>query len=526
MSSRSLTSEDPTERYPLIAACCVLFVVLLRCAWVTDDAFITFRTVDNLWHGYGLTWNVDERVQAYTHPLWMFLLAGTYAVTRELYFTSIALSVALTLGATWLLATRLTAGPLGALAGVTCFACSKAFIDFSTSGLENPLTHFLLLLFLWIALQKPDDRRTFLWLTFLGALMAVTRMDLALIVFPELVIRFIRHFGRKTIGLAALGLSPFLLWELFALFYYGSPVPNTAFAKLNHDYAVSAILRRGIEYLFLTLTEDPLTIVVIAAAWVIPIATKQRRLIPIAIGSALYVLYVVWIGGDFMLGRFLTAPFVIGVVLLARLPWTRRSATPVLLLALIAGMAMPRTSLLSDENYTLSFYETANPGIFDERAHYYHGTGLLRVAQSKGRVEHVHAATGRAARNNGERLVITHAIGMCGYYAGPKVHLIDLATLADPLMARLKPLKHDDLWIAHHWRGIPAGYQDCVLTGQNRIQSPALADYYDHLLLIIRGDLWSWERLRAIVDLNLGRYDHLIQMDDITYEEPRVQVYP
>ncbi len=42
---------------------------------MSDDAYITLRTVDNFINGYGLTWNISERVQAYTHPLWMFLLS-------------------------------------------------------------------------------------------------------------------------------------------------------------------------------------------------------------------------------------------------------------------------------------------------------------------------------------------------------------------------------------------------------------------------------------------------------------------
>jgi arabinofuranosyltransferase len=44
-------------------------VVLVRTAWMCDDAFITLRTVDNFVQGYGLVWNVGERVQVYTHPL-------------------------------------------------------------------------------------------------------------------------------------------------------------------------------------------------------------------------------------------------------------------------------------------------------------------------------------------------------------------------------------------------------------------------------------------------------------------------
>jgi hypothetical protein len=63
--------------------------VLLLTAWVSDDAFITLRTVDNWRHGYGLTWNIRERVQTYTHPLWMFLLAGIHVFVPNGYFTAL-----------------------------------------------------------------------------------------------------------------------------------------------------------------------------------------------------------------------------------------------------------------------------------------------------------------------------------------------------------------------------------------------------------------------------------------------------
>ena len=68
-------------------------VVLVRTAWLSDDAYITLRTVDNLVHGRGLTWNPDERVQAYTHPLWMFLLAAVYSVTGDHFLGAVALSI-------------------------------------------------------------------------------------------------------------------------------------------------------------------------------------------------------------------------------------------------------------------------------------------------------------------------------------------------------------------------------------------------------------------------------------------------
>jgi arabinofuranosyltransferase len=68
---------------------CLIWIVLLilvlsiRRAWISDDAFITFRVIDNFINGYGLTWNPQERVQVYTHPLWMFLMLPLYAITRN-----------------------------------------------------------------------------------------------------------------------------------------------------------------------------------------------------------------------------------------------------------------------------------------------------------------------------------------------------------------------------------------------------------------------------------------------------------
>ena len=63
---------------PLIVLLVVFVYVWLVNAWICDDAYITFRTVDNFINGYGLTWNPGERVQAYTHPLCMFIVSFFY----------------------------------------------------------------------------------------------------------------------------------------------------------------------------------------------------------------------------------------------------------------------------------------------------------------------------------------------------------------------------------------------------------------------------------------------------------------
>ena len=52
--------------------------------WVTDDAFIAFidlRIVQHLLAGHGPVYNLGQRVEAYTNPLWVLLLAALVALT-------------------------------------------------------------------------------------------------------------------------------------------------------------------------------------------------------------------------------------------------------------------------------------------------------------------------------------------------------------------------------------------------------------------------------------------------------------
>lgn len=127
----------------------LFFTLLVRSAWVCDDAYITFRVIDNLWNGYGLRWNVIDRVQAYTHPLWMMVMAVFYGLTRDVYYTSLAVQIASSFGAAWILCFRVAASPAHALLALWALILSKALVDYSTSGMENPLQHLLLAVFAW-----------------------------------------------------------------------------------------------------------------------------------------------------------------------------------------------------------------------------------------------------------------------------------------------------------------------------------------------------------------------------------------
>jgi hypothetical protein len=100
------------------------------------------------------------------------------------------------------------------------------------------------------------------------------------------------------------------------------------------------------------------------------------------------------------------------------------------------------------------------------------------------------------------------AVGLLGYYAGPRVHIVDPPALGEPLLARLPAVIP---WHPGHFeRRSPEGYWESLEAGRNLIPDPKIHAYYDDLLLVTRGPVWSWERFRAIARLNLGADDALL----------------
>ncbi|MCA9699547.1 MAG: hypothetical protein KC431_18620, partial [Myxococcales bacterium] len=255
-------------------------VVVLMHAWLCDDAFITLRCVANLVEGRGPVFNAPWRVQAFTHPAWMLLLTPAWALTREPFFTTIGLSVLVTAGAIFLGARRCADWP-GALLFVGALTCSRAFVEYSTSGLENPLTHLIVIAAAGLCVADPDRQdagalaRRLRNISLLVSLAFLSRPDAILLLAPLWV-----HVARTTrkaglpwkawIGAWLLGATPALAWELFSLIYYGALVPNTAVAKLGLGIDGRELILRGLGYLARSATRDPVTIALLGCALVVP----------------------------------------------------------------------------------------------------------------------------------------------------------------------------------------------------------------------------------------------------------------
>ncbi|MCD4674143.1 MAG: glycosyltransferase family 39 protein, partial [Anaerolineaceae bacterium] len=254
----SLSSLPPASLLiPMLIAFTVLLII--RRAWICDDAYITFRTIDNFFNGYRLTWNITERVQVYTHPLWMLLLTFSAWLFKDLYITSLGVSILLTIFTLFLLTRKLTTNEKAGSFLILVLVLSKSFIDFSTSGLENPLSHFLAVLFFLLFFNAKKETSSFFWLSLIASLAILNRMDTALIYLPALVYAFWQVRSKKALLYLLLSQLPFLLWELFATFYYGFPFPNTAYAKLNTGLVSIDLIHQGLLYLLNAIQYDPIT---------------------------------------------------------------------------------------------------------------------------------------------------------------------------------------------------------------------------------------------------------------------------
>jgi arabinofuranosyltransferase len=497
-----------------------LYVALqITHAWVLDDAYITLRTVDNFVNGLGLRWNPVERVQSYTHPLWMFALSAVYFVTREAYYSTLLLAFVTSLAALVVVLRWSVLKERGfrAILFMAVLLGSKSFTDYSSSGLENPLTHLLLALFFtrWLSAQRDDRLRLFL----LAALAFVNRMDTILFFAPALMYLLWEQRGdwRSALRDLFVGSLPAIAWVLFSLLYYGVALPNTAIAKVT-GARVTLVERvqSGLSHLVDSLLSDPLTLIVCVLAVALAVASRRPRVVVAASGAALYLIYFFTTGaiGTHMGGRFFSGPLFLSAIVLACLAHDGKIAQGAVAVAAFWMIGSPVSPLrVGFNNYP---HSTADRGVGDVRKMVEdEGAALLSVHLGESMPRHAWYNAGLEYRDNPERVHVGGlgtggwAMGYGPFAAGPNHFIIDTIGLTDPLIARL-PMPRRRSWYhrpGHFPREIPAGYPESAEAGKNLIVDPDLKRYYDVILILTRDPVFSLKRLGTIVSFNLGKYD-------------------
>lgn len=513
-SFRPLNNSPHLRPALLYVAWLALFLYIFAQSWVSEDAYITFRVIDNFVHGYGLRWNITERVQVYTHPLWLLLHLPFVFVWSNVFQLNIALSLICSAAAVGivLLTFRESLG-----ATLVCFMLplflSKCFINYSGSGLETSLS-FLLFAMLGYAVVHWQERGLFPFaIAFISSLLLLNRLDHILLIGPLLLVLGIQHYKKPFCfsGLLMLffGALPLLCWFGFSLFYYGFFFPNTKYAKLDTGLPLSDYLSQGLEYIFIWLTQDTASVMVLIAALMLGIRHRALTNKALALGIILNIVYVVYIGGDYMMGRFFAVIFFAACwVLLAATPRVR----PDILFAAATALLL---------SYATSYFvrdirsncEACVPivGRVMDARRTFGGNALFTSfwppkMRSEGQYKFRYDGEKIAKENPPAGKPLMY-VGMMGYYAGANGIIIDELGLADPLLARLPARTDRPFYVGHYRRQLPKGYVDAIKNGTLEKMDPNLARYYEKLRLITRGDVWDKERLMTIVRFNFGQYD-------------------
>ncbi|HTE16862.1 MAG TPA: hypothetical protein VK689_00600, partial [Armatimonadota bacterium] len=233
---RTLRHASPTLLLLAFAAMAVLvrWVVLAVTGITFEDSLISLRYAENLASGHGMVYNPGERVFGASTPLYVLFLAGLTRLGMPALGVAKALAalsdgVTLYLWGRWLF--RVTGGARAPLWFSLLFGLSPVIVLVSVSGME---TSFALLLLSLAVLWTMEEREGTPWQRWRVGLV----LGLLMLVRPDGAIAavvLLGHFWWRTRRLpwraALLATAILLPWLATAIWYYGTPIPNSIPAK-------------------------------------------------------------------------------------------------------------------------------------------------------------------------------------------------------------------------------------------------------------------------------------------------------
>jgi arabinofuranosyltransferase len=403
-----------------------------RFAFVTDDAFITFRYALNWAEGLGLVYHPGETppVEGYSEFLWAILMGlGIrlgWAPEGFSQVLGVISAVLLLVGWSRYASRCITTGPVALVGGALFLGCLPPLAVWSTGGMATMAfcaAVFWLFALTWSEPQGRWGLRVFA----VGALAVLLRADgawwVAWVLGPALAAAWTGGDRQRFKTLLQATGALVGVWGLHVAWrygYYGDWLPNTARAKVGISMRAA---ERGLNYLmhfFLVFPGVLLAFLSLGAArgW------RERHLGPalcVVLGTALHVVLT---GGDFMAyGRFLVPalPFV-ALLLCAGLSGFEaqgRRAVAAAYALVCCGLVLPAAfdGDVVPERWRTSFgFRHSTPGAV-ERSEW---RQWLRMREQAGEF----ADLGKALKylaDPGDSVVFG-AVGGLGYYSGLRVY--------------------------------------------------------------------------------------------------------
>ena len=341
----STFSSLKKETIPFAVWGCLLAALAISTAhswhylpFVSDDALISYRYSDRFLHGQGLTWNDGEFVEGYSNLLWVLLVAAGGFIQPNLilvgWILGLIANAAVLIAIVWTFGRSSSTSLLPVAGGLLMLSLSGSFAIWGVGGLETALVEALIAWALATTYRMPVGRWGSMYPALLLALLSITRPDGILFSISVAIALVLRNGVRREVVQRALSLLilpfAFILAQIgFRLAYYGSFVPNTAYAKLAFTLErVSA----GCLYLTdgMLVNRVPLSImlVVILLLWRSRQLRVLRQTSVFLIPGLVWLAYVCIIGGDIFPGHRHWMPALVCFAfalssLLAALPTTR-----------------------------------------------------------------------------------------------------------------------------------------------------------------------------------------------------------
>lgn len=533
---------DDTNKYKFGAL--ILFILVITAfSWQSDDAYHAYVMSKNLVDGHGFVYNIGERSSASSCPLFTLIVALGYFFIRDMFLVSLLICIVFSSVAFSIVLHDFCKDKKQVVSAFLVSICSVSFISYTTAGLENCLLFLLAALFLkkYFSTDKYGVK-DLLYMAILISLIAMTRMDAVLMFIPMVVYLYLVKRNRvsfiKCCFIAILGLLPFILWEFFSLFYYGFFVPNTAFVKLGTNIPKKEYLVRGIQYLITTLIKDPLVILIPLTLIVITLFIGKLRYLLSSAGIFLYFAYVIYIGGDFMLGRHFTVMFFMSIITylviyndeLESVAYVAKKRFLIKLMEVVAVLSIIATIVSAPVADQFLYGSTFNSPISDERAGYFKWTSLFNNTVSVLRTGEMCIKDAwneegvQYFREQGyTAAILPNVPGITKYYNND-MYLNDTYALGDPFLSKLPAVLEPNWRIGHMKREAPRGYEDTIIYNSgNVIENESIRKYYEVIKYITRGDLFDSNRIKAIIDINMGKYDYLVKEYQETLDENNCQ---
>ncbi len=442
--------------------------------WTAEDGFINLRIVKNLIGGRGFVYNVGQRVEAGTSPLWLFILTLWAPVRHFLSLEVFAMLVGAALAIAGFVFGQLAAEalcasddrrrllPLGALV----VAVLPPFWDFSTSGMEMGLGFGWLGISFWLLVRHATSPRLRWVAAAVIGLGPLIRPDFAVFTLGFAAALLALNWSRRTktlVGLTIAIVAAPALYEVFRIWYFGLLLPATALAK----EAGASNTQQGFAYLadfnrpYMILV--PLVVIVAILQFSRPpvLVSSRNRVLAGALWAAagLHAAWVVRLGGDYMHGRFFLPSLFVAVLPVFAVPRASAKLGVYAIIVAWAGLvlmsARDHTSqigasgIVNERLFWVDASKVQHPvEVGDFRNVDFYGPGAAaHDLAAAGIGDYFQSYVGRGLTTvsspglPGSGLVEKYFfLGVFGYAAGPHVTVYDPEGLADPVAGHQRVL--------------------------------------------------------------------------------------